>query len=117
MFSVFEKVAGRLFSVVEPLKLGPRQCGQFSAWQEKAIRNNRRSAAVAFFIVFGFRVVCMSSAAIATLRTKSARKDRRTPKASPVPVRFYLAPASWTAAVLLCPSAAFLRRYTSTRDS
>src|SRR2546425_3092061 len=30
-FSVFEKVAGKPFSVVEPLKNGPRHCDQFSA--------------------------------------------------------------------------------------
>src|SRR5437867_6400726 len=50
--SVFENVAGRFFSVVEPLKFGPRQCGQFSAWQEKRIRSKRPTAAEAFFIFF-----------------------------------------------------------------
>src|SRR5207248_3715382 len=35
-FSVFEKRGGRPFSVVEPLKKGPRHCGQFSASNDGA---------------------------------------------------------------------------------
>src|SRR5439155_16506112 len=34
-FSVLENLVGRLFSEVEPLKLGPRHCPQFSANTER----------------------------------------------------------------------------------
>ena len=34
-FSVFEKRVGNPFSVVEPLKNGPRHCDQFSAPRER----------------------------------------------------------------------------------
>ncbi len=39
MFSVFENVVGRFFSVVEPLKNGPRHCGQFSARRDVVNRS------------------------------------------------------------------------------
>src|SRR3954464_12343877 len=41
-FSVFDHLAGRFFSVVEPLKKGPRHCGQFSARAAEQLRRAAR---------------------------------------------------------------------------
>src|SRR5215468_1867064 len=39
IFSSVDHFAGRFFSALQPFKLGPRHCGQFSAWATAAKSN------------------------------------------------------------------------------